>query len=162
MESLMTYSEQRFDGKRTFQLFPDHVVIKGSEMLSSDYEQTLRLDSLLPEFGRTWYRSPSFMSGIKLAVGSFIAVSVLHSGFGMSVGTYLGGLAAVGVVTGLLLAFATRHKVEYAVFKSQAGSDALSIARSGKQVADYDAFIQRLVHQIQDCSQKHEKSNPKG
>jgi hypothetical protein len=102
------------------------------------------------------------MSGIKLAVGSFIAVSVLHSGFGMSVGTYLGGLAAVGVVTGLLLAFATRHKVEYAVFKSQAGSDALSVARSGKQVADYDAFIQRLVQQIQDCSQKHETSNPKG
>ena len=85
MEPLVTYSEQRFDGKRTFQLFPDRVVIRGSEMLASDYEQTVRLSSLKPEFDRTWYRSPSFISGIKLAVGSFIAVSVLHSGFGMSV-----------------------------------------------------------------------------
>jgi hypothetical protein len=144
MESLMTYSERRFDGKRTFQLFPDRVVIRGSEMMSSEYEQTVKLETLRPEFDRTWYRSPSFWSGIKLAVGSFIAVSVLHSGFGMSVGTYLGGLATVGVVTGLLLAFATRHKVEYAVFKNQAGADALSVARSGKQAADYDSFIQRL------------------
>lgn len=158
----MTYSEQRFDGKRTFELFPDRVLIKGTEMLSSDYEQTVRLDLLLPEFGRMWYRSPSFMSGIKLAGGSFIAVSVLHSGFGMSVGTYLGGLAALGIVTGLLLAFATRQKVEYAVFKSRAGADGLSVARAGKQVADYDVFIQRLVQQIQDCSQKHENTKPEG
>src|ERR1044072_4108282 len=113
MEPLMTYAEQVFDGKRTFQLFPDRVVIKGSQTLSSDYEQTVRLELLRPEFDRIWYRSPGFRSGIKLAIGSFVVVSVLHSGFGMSVGSYLGGLAAVGVITGLLLTFAARRKVEY-------------------------------------------------
>lgn len=46
-----------------------------------------------------------------------IAVSVLHEGFGMSLGTYLGGMAAGGVFVGLLLALATRQKVEYAGFK---------------------------------------------
>ncbi len=160
LEPLMTYSEQRFDGKRTFQLFSDRVVIRGSQILASDFEQTVRLESLRPDFDRTWCRSPSFISGIKLAVGSFIAVSILHSGFGMSVGTYLGGLAFVGVVTGLLLAFATRHKVEYAVFKTQAGVDTLSVARSGRQTADYDSFVQRLVQQISICGQKHETPKP--
>ena len=156
----MTYAEQRFEGKRTFQLFSDRVVIRGSETFASDYEQTVRLELLRPEVDRAWQRSPSFMSGIKLAVGAFIAVSVLHSGFGMSVGTYFGGLASVGVVTGLLFAFATRRKVEYAVFKTQAGVGTLSVARSGGQTADYDAFIQRLVQQIQCCGQKHETPKP--
>lgn len=156
----MTYSEQRFEGKRTFQLFPDSIVIRGSETFSAAYEMTVKLESMLPEFDRTWYRSPGFMSGLKLAAGSFIAVSILHSGFGMSVGTYLGGLASVGVVTGLLLAFATRHKVEYSIFKTQAGVAALSVARSGKQAGDYDVFIGRLVLQIQSCRQKHEAPKP--
>jgi len=156
----MTYAEQRFDGKRTFQLFADRVVIRGIETFSSAYEQTVRLESLRPEFDRTWYRSPSFMSGLKLAGGSFIAVSVLHSGFGMSVGSYLGGLAAIGVITGLLLAFATRQRVEFTVFKTQAGADALSVGRAGKQTADYDAFIQRLIQQIQSCGPKHETPKP--
>jgi hypothetical protein len=60
----------------------------------------------------------------------------------------------VGVFVGLLLALATRDKVEYALFKTQAGTDGLSVARSGKQVRDYDAFIERLVQQIQTCRQK--------
>jgi hypothetical protein len=70
------------------------------------------------------------------------------------VGTYLGGLAVVGVVTGLLLAFATRQRVEYAVFKTQTGGDGLSVARAGKHAADYDTFIQRLIGQIQSCGPK--------
>jgi hypothetical protein len=78
MEPLMTYAEQRFDGKRTFQLFADRVIVRGAETFSTAYEQTVRLESLRPEFDRLWYRSPSFMSGLKLAGGSFIAVSVLH------------------------------------------------------------------------------------
>ena len=52
MEPLMTYAERRFDGKRTFQLFADRVVIRGSEGWSSEYEQIVRLDSLNPEFDR--------------------------------------------------------------------------------------------------------------
>ena len=89
------------------------------------------------------------MSGLKMAGGSLIATSVLHSGFGLSVGSYWGGLAVVGVITGLLLAFATRHWVEFAVFKTISGAHTLSVARSGKQTADYDAFIQQVIHQIE-------------
>lgn len=160
MEPLITYAEQRFGGKRVFQLFPGSVVVRGSESLSSAYEETFRLETLRPEFDRTWYRSPYFMSGVKQTIGSFIAVSVLHSGFGMSISTYLGALAAVGVVTGLLLLFAARQKVEYAVFKTQAGTAALSVARAGKQIDDYDEFIQRLVQQIQSCEQQPASPKP--
>lgn len=145
----MTYDEQRFDGKRTFQLFAERIVVRGSESLSSAYEQTFALDTLRPEFDRTWYRSPYFLSGVKQTMGSSIALSILHSGFGMTISTYLGALAAVGVVTGLLLMFAARHKVEYTVFKTQAGVAALSVARAGKQTCGYDIFIQRLIQQIQ-------------
>ena len=80
-----------------------------------------------------------------------MAVSVLHRGFRMAVNTYLVVLASVGFVTGLLLAFAARHEVEDAVFKTHAGMSASSVARSGKQIMDYDAFIQRLIQPIQHC-----------
>ena len=69
----------------------------------------------------------------------------------MSITTYLGALVAVGVVTGLLMVFVTRHKVEYTVFKTRAGVASLSVARAGRQAADYDAFIRRLVEQIHGC-----------
>lgn len=160
MEPLVTYAEQRFDGKRTFQLFPSRVVVRGSESLSSAYEQTFVLDTLHPEFDRTWYRSRYFMSGVKQTAGSFIALSVLHSEFGMSISTYLGALAAVGFVTGLLVVCAAHRKVEYTVFKTRAGVAALSVARAGKQAVNYDAFIQRLVEQIQSCGPQPASSNP--
>ena len=160
MEPLMTYHEQRFEGKRTFLLFNDRLVIRGNETFSTAYEQTIRLEWLCCEFDRISYRSPSFFAGVKLAAGSFITVSVLHSGFGMPVGAYLTGLATVGVVAGLLLAFATRNRVGFAVFKSRGGADGVSIGRSGKQVADYDAFIQRLVEQIKSCEPNPETPKP--
>ena len=133
MELLATYAEQRFEGKRTFQLFPARVVVCGTESPSSAYEQTFALDTLRPEFDRTGYRSPYFMAGVKQTVGSFVARSVLHSGFGMSITTYLGALAAVGIVTGLLLAFVARQRIEYTVFKTRVGVASLSIARAGRQ-----------------------------
>ena len=121
MEPIMTYSEQRFAGKRMFQLFASSVVIRRSEVLGSSYEQTIYLESLQPEFDRTWHRSKYCMEGLKLATGSCVALSVLHSGFGIPMMTHLG---------------------------------VLSVARAGKQVSEYDAFVQRLIQQIQACARR--------
>jgi hypothetical protein len=38
VEPLARYFEQRFDGKRTFELFPDKLNVRGAEFLSADYE----------------------------------------------------------------------------------------------------------------------------
>ena len=115
MEPLMTYSEQRFKGKRTFQLLADHIVVRGSEALSSTYEQTIRLESLRPEFDRLWSRGWYFSYGVRQTIGSLLAVSILRSGFGMAINTNLGALATVCAVSGLLLTFAARRKVEYTI-----------------------------------------------
>ena len=149
----MTYSEQRFDGKRTFQLFPDRVVVRGAETLSSDYEQTIPVATLTPETTTIRYRHPQASSAFWMMAVSMAGLFVLMGYFHMPIeATPVVITAGLGVI-GLLLAVATYKKVEFVVFRSDAGVDVLSVARSGKQVGTFNAFVEGLRRQIQSARQ---------
>ena len=148
MEPLARYFEQRFDGKRTFYLFPDNLKVRGAETLGADYEQTFRLASLQPEVNRVWYRNRSFNAGLWMFVGGGFAFSVLTWGLGRSFEWFWLGTTGCVAFPGLLLALATCRKVEYAVFRSEAGVEAVSVARSGREAAAFDSFVKRLAEQI--------------
>ena len=154
MEPLARYFEQRFDGKRTFELFPDKLQVRGAETLGADYEQTFRLASPQPEVNRMWYRNRSFNAGLWMFVGGGFAFVVLTWGLGRSFEWFWLGITGCVVLPGLLLAIATCRKVEYAVFRSEAGIEAVSVARSGKEAAAFDAFVKRLAEQIRICEQQ--------
>lgn len=144
----MTYSEQRFDGKRTFQLFPDRVVVRGAETLSSDYDQTIPLATLTPEATTMRYRHPQANSAVWMMAVSMAGLFVLMGYFKMPVeATPVVFTAGLGVI-GLLLGVATYKKVEFVIFRTDAGVDVLSVARSGKHAGEFDTFIEAIRRQI--------------
>jgi hypothetical protein len=144
MSTLMTYFERRFDGHRAFELQSDRVLVKGREFLGAEFEQTIMLDMLRPEVNHARTRTRGFGEGITIV----IAALGIKQGFGLSVFSYWGGLAIVLAVGGALLTLATSRKINWVVFKSRAGVDALTIARSGPDKEQFDAFVQKIVTQI--------------
>src|SRR5262245_9821753 len=113
MEPIATYSEQRFDGKRTFTLMPDEVVVTGSATLSADFHARIPLSSLDPNFGTLRFRNRIFWGGLWMMVVSFVVCTILVSGFHMSWATMPPGMLACIGMAGLLLCLATRRKVEF-------------------------------------------------
>jgi len=140
----MTYSERRFDGHRDFELQSDRVLVKGREFLGAEFEQTILLEMLQPEVNRARAHTRGFGGGITLIV----AAMGIKQGFGLSVFSYWGGLASVLAVGGVLLTLATSRRINWVIFKSRAGVDSLTIARSGPDKERFDAFVQAIVTQI--------------
>lgn len=64
MEPIATYSESRFDGKRSFELFADKVIVRGKENLQSNYVSEVALSTLTPNLDRMRHRSDWFMTGL--------------------------------------------------------------------------------------------------
>jgi len=143
-----TYSEVRFDGKRSFQLFADRVVVRGSVTLTSDFDTSIPLASLQVEPTRLHIRHRVFVGGLWIATVSSILVAILVGGFHFSFLDWPVWLPAGFGVMGLLFMAATVRKVEFVQFKSNAGVTVLDIARSGKDASRFDSFIETLRSQI--------------
>ena len=71
-QPIATYREQRFEGKRLFELFPDRVRVRGSVQLQSEFDTTVPLHILnrTPNFIRI--RSKSFAQGSWLFIGAIV------------------------------------------------------------------------------------------
>ena len=149
MEPIATYSEVRFDGARTFTLFPDRIIVRGKQTLHSDFETTIPLATLDANFDRLSIRNRNFASGIWLAIISFGLSGILLKGLKMSLADFMPLMLFVVGFAGLILAAATFRKVEFLRFKNQAGVVVLDVARSGKQIKQFGPFIDALVRQIE-------------
>lgn len=148
MEPITTYSEVRFDGARTFTLFPDRVVVRGKQTLHSDFESEIPLATLDPNFERISIRNRTFMAGVWMALVSFVLCSILVSGLKMSFADMTPVVVLMIGVAGLILSAATYRKVEFLRFKNQAGVTVLDVARSGREAAQFDSFVDALTKQI--------------
>jgi len=148
MDPIATYSEVRFDGKRTFMLFPDRIYIRGTKTLHSDFETEVPLHILEPGYYRFNVRNAGFMAGVWMAVVSFVVCEILVSGFKMSFAQNAPGLMLVLGVSGFILSAATFRKVEFLRFQHRAGGIAFDIARSGKNAAQLDSFVDAVIKQI--------------
>ena len=148
METLATYSEQRFDGKRTFTLQPDAVVVSGSATLSAEFQARIPLSSLDPNYSTLRFRNRNFWTGLWMVVVSFVVCTVLVSGFHMSWGTMAPGMVACIGMGGFLLCLATARKVEFIRFTTDAGVVLLDLARSGPERDKLDGFVEALIRQI--------------
>lgn len=148
METIATYYERRFDGKRTFTLLADAVVVSGSATLTSEFQVRVPLSSLDPNYSMLRLRHRIFWAGLWMVVVSFFAWTTLVSGLHMSWGTLPPILAANFGIGGLLLCLATGRKVEFIRFTTLAGVVALDLARSGPERDKLDGFIDALTKQI--------------
>ncbi len=148
MQPIATYSEVRFDGARTFTLFPDRVVIRGKQWLQSEFEMSVALKLLDPNPDRLWNRNQNVTWGMWMAIAGFTACTVSIRGFDLTFAAFAPGLLATLGMTGVLLMLANCRKVEFVCFKNDSGIVILNLARAGKSAGQFDPFIAALTQQI--------------
>lgn len=156
MEQIATYSEIRFDGSRTFTLFPDRIVVKGKQTFHSDFESNIRLATLDPNYDRVRIRNRIFMAGVWMVIISFITYIILVTGLKIPFTEFSPVIMLSIGMAGLILSAATYRKVEFLRFKNKAGLTVLDIARSDKHVEEFDSFVDTLIKHI-----RHHKEEPK-
>ncbi len=149
MKAIVTYSEVTLAGKRKYELYPDKVVITGVGSWSYEFEQTLVLKKISPDYIRLRIRPTVAWVSLTMFFLTGLASIVLVREFAIQSSAVPGVL---GLFSGsaLIVAIATMKKVEYARFCSEDyGSVLLNVARSGPERNQFDNFVRALVTQIQ-------------
>jgi hypothetical protein len=151
-QPIATYREQRFDGKRVFELFPDRVRVRGSVQLQSEFDTTIPLNTLIPTPNLIRFRNKGFVHGVWMFLGAIILdtflITSLHVPAENSVIMLIGGIGFAGLVVMLIAA----RKVEFISFNSTAGIAVLDFARSGPDAANLDSFVGLVSKHISDAN----------
>jgi hypothetical protein len=100
---------------------------------------------LQPVVSRFRARTKGFGQGIVMALAS---IALVQSGL-VHPFSYWGDLVIILGASGALLSLTTARRVEWARINSKAGVVALTVARSGKDKAAFESFVQRIIQQIQ-------------
>ena len=151
-EPIATYREQRFDGKRVFELFADRVRICGSAQLSSEFETSIPLATLNPTPMRIRIRNKAFWSGLWMLLGTVVLDTVLVSSFHVPPESFSVGLIGCIGMGGFVLMLATARKVEFISFTSTAGVHVLDLARSGPDARNLDSFVELVSTNISNAT----------
>ena len=155
-QPLATYSEKQPAIRRSFELFADRIVVKGTKsgML---FEHPVILTDLRPEPNKMWRRHRHFVIGatmlglcpIPLLVCAIMPsldaqrrVIILLLLFGMAL-----------LVVGLWICLRTYRMVEFTRFQNQHGLVALDVGDTGPERENYAAFVEALIRAIE-ASQK--------
>ncbi len=145
------YEETQPHQKRRFVLYAETIRVTGST-LSGDGDQTISLNQLDPIFARSWVYSYYFAVGVwvfLLAICAFLAISIVTEiQDARTLPARLMGMTGSIAAVGLVLVFANRRKIEFAVFRSDAGVPILTVARAGRSASEFDSFVALLVERI--------------
>ncbi len=148
VEPIATYREQRFDGKRLFELFPDRVRIRGSVQLVSEFETSIPLSTLVSNPTHLRLRNKSFWHGLWILLIAFVLEVLLVTSFHVSPESF--SLVLIGCIgmSGLVLMLATARKIEFVVFANTTGVPILDFARSGPDKGKLDSFVHLVTNHI--------------
>ncbi|HEU5117496.1 MAG TPA: hypothetical protein VFT74_12700 [Isosphaeraceae bacterium] len=145
------YEETQPHLSRRFALYENVVRVTGSS-LSGDGDQTIALGQLDPQFARSWVYS--FYFHVSYAVCLLGMTAFLGVGVAMEFPDartlptkpleLTGGIAVIGLV----LALVNRRKIEFVVFRSDAGVPMLTVGRVGRSADEFDLFVASLVERI--------------
>ncbi len=147
MEPLATYVESHLQVRRLFELYPDRVVIHAKWLFGRQYETRVLLGGLSPEPQQLLIRYKWFKHAI-LGCAIGIGLTVLSSRVGESSRTPILLAASVIVALSMTIALSTVRRVLFVRFTSPDGRPRLDIARTGRNVPAFDAFIRQLQKQI--------------
>ena len=154
IDPIATYRDQRFDGKRVFELFADRIRIQGSTQFASEFDYSIPLATLNPIPMRMRVRNKNFSAGLWMLLIAVVVDVVLVSSFHIppeSASVVLIGCIGMG---GFVLMLATARKVEFMAFSSTAGIHVLDLARSGPDARNLDSFIELVSKCISDATGK--------
>ncbi len=155
---IATYNERRFDGRRVFHLFRDHISISGNTALGPRFELTVPLKTLTPTPNRYWGRQNGFWSGVL----TLVLLGAIPVGFAAVLTPWWKGLFGVLAVGGLLLALATARRIEWAVFCNAMGQETVNVARSGPDQAQFQSFVTAVSGAIASAAETASHDNCSG
>jgi hypothetical protein len=157
MEAIATYEGVWFEGRYTYELFPDSLRVVGTTFLRSNSDLTVRLAHLQLKVDRFWVRSRGFDTGLGMFTLGLIVYVILVSGFQMKPTNIAPGLAGIMAISGLIMSIATVRKTEFAVFVSEAGYPAVGIPRSSRDRGHFQEFVERVLEQVRACKDQEVK-----
>jgi len=158
MKAIATYSEVTLAGKRKYALYSDKIVIKGAGNWSYEFEQTLVLKKISPDYIRLRIRPTVAWISLSMFFLAGLACIVLIYEFAIQ-SRAIPGVLGIFSGSALIVALVTMRKVEYARFCSEDyGSVLLSVARSGPKRNQFDSFVQALVTQIEHAKELAQES----
>lgn len=149
MTAIATYSEVTLFGKRQYELHSDEILIKGAGSWSYDFEQTLPLTKISPDYIRLRIRPNVAWISLTLSLITGLLSVVLVRDFAIR-SAAVPGVLGIFSASALIVAIATIKRVEYARFCSDGyGGVVLNVARSGPERNQFDSFVRKLVSQIE-------------
>jgi len=148
MQPIAKYAETRLEGRRSFILLPDRLVVS-RRGLSGEMELSFELATLSPIVSRLRVRSRYFRLGFLLLVLPWFFAMLIAIAFENATTTQVIVLPTSFSFVGFIITAISARRIEYVRFISQAGVATVDIARAGADSANFDAFIDALTKQIQ-------------
>ena len=145
MEPIATYSEKRFSGKRKFQLFKEKLYIQGIISTRGDFELTLDLKDLNPDYSVMRLREKNWLAGLWMVLIPLFALPVLLSRYKMTIEDFPVVISVVMAVSGAIMILVMSKKVEFYRFSNSSDIVVLDVARSGSEKEKFDDFIEKLI-----------------
>jgi hypothetical protein len=149
MSAIAKYREVTLFGKRNYELHSDKIVVVGAGMGSYEFEQTLLLTKISPNYIRLRIRPSIAWISLTISIVTGLLSVVLVREFAIR-SAAIPGVLGIFSCSALIVAIATMKRVEYARFCSDGyGSMLLNVARSGPERNQFENFVQKLVSQIE-------------
>ncbi len=137
----MNYADASLYGRRTYLLEAPVIKVEGKSTPSGDFQASIDLASLNPNYERLWLRRPFLKIGIWIgSVGCFSTIL-----FGevqpFSQYPYLTWFAVGAVLIGFGMVLFSLGKLPAVQFRNDAGVEALTIFEAGPRKAEFAVFV---------------------
>lgn len=143
-DPLFIYTERLPQVKRVFHLFPDRVDITAKWTLGKDYESTVRLDGLTPQFKLHTLRNRWFKRSIMIgSLAVAVAVVFTHGDYPDWVKRNAPLAWAVAGACAIV-ALRSFRKRRYARFSRKDGQPGLDVFGAGPDRARFDEFLREI------------------
>jgi hypothetical protein len=147
-EPMKTYTERLVQVSRTFQLYPDRVVVHAKWLWRKPFETTVLLSSLKPDCGYLHIRYRLFKQGLLvLVIGMAVALLCRQTDGSLLYKVVEAGGWVIASL-GFAVAAVTYQRVVFARFPPREGRGGLDIARSGPDRGEFEAFVKLVQRQI--------------
>jgi hypothetical protein len=153
---LAEYYEKRFQGRRTFRLYPDKVNVR-AKLFSVDADVNIELANVNPDYSRVWLRSPLFKAGQTSFLMSLLLIWLVRQ---LTNDSLYVGFAALAPVGSILLMVIARKKIEYTQFLNSSHKVVLDVAKSGPSANTYDEFVKAISDAAKLAKQNQQQSAP--
>jgi hypothetical protein len=148
MSPIATYTERLLQVARTFELYPDRVVVRARWLLKGEFVNNVPLAGLSDEPRPMTIRYRLFKYASRVfALGAIVSAVAIYEQKPppLSVWAIVGiALASIGFVLGAI----SWRKVPFVRFAGPQGKGGLDIAKSGPQRDQFEAFVKLVRRQI--------------